>query len=122
MTPGNPKKKRTDLTALVNQALRSKGLALPENEDEVAAAERRIANEAPAPLPARLQSPWGFLTAKGRELPSRPPVGPSVNDGFEQELARAARSGSKLTDEVQERMRQDRRAAESEIAENDQED
>ena len=61
----NSTKKGTTLGALIGEALKGNGLALPETEEEIEAAEKAIANET-VPLPEALEDPWGFLNAKVR--------------------------------------------------------
>jgi hypothetical protein len=117
MTPRDPKKKGSSLTRLVSDALKARKLTLPETEDEIAAAEAEIADQK-EPLPPALQNPWGFLDANAR-LKLRAPESPPTDEEVERELARAARAGGTLTEEVLERMRRDRAAAEAKAKEDE---
>lgn len=117
MTPREPKKKHSSLTRLVADALKSRKLTLPETEEEIAAAEAEIADQK-EPLPPALQNPWGFLDANAR-LKLRALERPPTDEEVERELARAARAGGTLTEEVLERMRRDRVAAEAKAKEDE---
>ena len=117
MTPRDPKRKGSSLTRLVSDALRARKLTLPETEDEIAAAEAEIADDT-EPLPPALQNRWGFLDANAR-LKLRAPASPPADEKVERELARAARAGGALTEEVLERMRKDRAAAEAKAKEDE---
>lgn len=117
MTPRDPKRKGSSFTRLVSDALRARKLTLPETEDEIAAAEAEIAHDRER-LPLALQNAWGFLDANAR-LKLRAPESPPINEEVERELARAARAGGTLTDEVLERMRKDRAAAEAKAKEDE---
>jgi hypothetical protein len=117
MTPRDPKRKGSSLTRLVSDALRARKLTLPETEDEIAAAEAEIAHDR-EPLPLALQNAWGFLDANAR-LKLRAPESPPIDEEVERELARAARAGGTLTEEVLERMRKDRAAAEAKAKEDE---
>jgi hypothetical protein len=117
MTPRDPKRKGSSLTRLVSDTLRARKLTLPETEDEIAAAEAEIAQDR-EPLPLALQNAWGFLDANAR-LKLRAPESPLIDEEVERELARAARAGGTLTEEVLEQMRKDRAAAEAKAKEDE---
>lgn len=113
------KKGGTSLGVLICQALKETGLALPETEDEIAAAEAEIAKDKVI-LPPALQGPWGFLNSSARLSVSPSTAASVVSQEVVNELARAARSGGALTKEIEEQMRKDREEAEVKAESNEE--
>ena len=118
MSRNNPNKKKTDLSPFLMAALKSSDLALPETEEEIAAAEEDIG--VVDSLPESLRDPWGFLKPKSEWKPTHATLRPVPSEEIEAELARAARDGGELSVEVEEKMRLDRAKAEAEARTKDE--
>lgn len=91
------------------RAARSLNWFLPQTEDEVAASETQIETsdheDAGDPFEA---------LARGPQFSKRPAADVLAAQEYEQELSRAARLGKgKVPEEIEERMRRDRKRAES---------
>jgi hypothetical protein len=105
------------LEARVHAALRDEGGVIPQTEEEVARAEADWAKE-PVELPEGLLEPPD-LEALSSDAPRRvlrPPgfAGPArIFD----DMARAAREGKPIPEEIEETLRRDREAAEREAEE-----
>lgn len=101
------------LEQATHKAIRDEGWLLPELEHEVAESEAATAEES-IELPQSLADPLAVLD---RDLSQRrrPPREHAPDQGYQEELRRAARAGTgTISHEVEERMRRDRRAAEKE--------
>jgi hypothetical protein len=101
-----------DIAPDVHQAAKSLGWVVPQSEEDVLQAERELSKQ-PAALPEELQDPkevfergaaCGAAESKSLEFPPDPDIDATLN--------RAAREGGRITPEIEERMRQDREAAE----------
>ena len=105
--------KETEFEEAVSSAARSLGWLLPQTEEEVAESELALdATEAPAPAVH-----FDPLEALDREatFSQRPSKVAETQPEYEAELRRAARSGTgPVPEDVEERMRRDRRKAEQE--------
>lgn len=92
-------------------ALRRFGWTIPQTEEEVEKAEKEIERNL-VTLPGSLRDPSTLLD-KLHNLPQPSVHESSVpDDATVEHLARAAREAGEITPEVEERMRQDRKAAE----------
>lgn len=99
---------------LLDTILRQKGLTIPTTPDEVALAEAEI-DEENVHLPESLQNPLAFLHKERQSNLlhfSQPQQG---NDEFREELARVARDGGEISEEIADRMRRDRLEAERNV-------
>lgn len=99
---------------LLAATLRKKGLMIPVSVQEVEKAEAEI-DEQTVRLPESLEDPFTFLNRPRRSNVLRFRRASEPNDGFQEELARVAREGSEISDEVADRMRRDRQEAEEAI-------
>jgi hypothetical protein len=102
-----------DVGATVGRALKSMGWTLPQSEAAVAAAEQRLAAE-PAVLPDVLGDPKAVFETPSRHAPE-PALPPPRDSEIDATLARAAREGGTIPQEIEQRMRRDREAAEREF-------
>lgn len=96
----------------VSTAARSLGWLLPQTEEEVEESEQALDDE--MSTPATLRDPFEALD---REAPfsRRPDRAAETQPEYEAELRRAARSGKgPVTEEVEAKMRRDRKEAEQE--------
>ena len=103
-----------NVLGIIEQALRSTGCLLPENEDDVRRSESRIDIEKVS-LPNLLRDPVATL-ARGKYvlkngLSSDLSPENSTPNKIQQDLRRAARNGGSISDEIQARMQKDRAAA-----------
>jgi hypothetical protein len=90
------------------------GWIVPISEADVLRAERDLAAN-PVALPEQLRNSRGVIEQEGRRVPqARILAFSSENPQVGAALARAAREAGRLTPEVEERMRCDRKAAEEE--------
>lgn len=95
---------------LLYAALLKKGLRLPFTADEVAAAERDLAEHG-VTLPSSLAEPPDFHSPpRPIKLVADKSLGRPAD--LEEDMARAAREGGEITEDVEEKMKQDRLAAE----------
>ena len=98
----------------VREALSLLGWVLPQREEDVAFAERDLA-EHPVALPGELGDAAAVFEREDDEGEVVLGPLPSSADAYlDATLARAAREGSEITAEIEERMRRDREAAERE--------
>ena len=103
------KTKRTmPLGPLLETAIKKKGLALPETEEEIAATEKEL-QSTPVEYPARLLVAPNFRA--GGEQKFRLRGRAVVDEAMVEELGRAARGGAAIPKEVEEQMARDREAA-----------
>ena len=114
--PGNRKpderdQNDDDLERLAYEAMQSLGWLIPQTAEDVARAEKALADE-PIALPEGLKNPYAILDTPPKERTSLP-CSAGENDAAEQ-LARVAREGGTIAPKVEERMRQDREQAERE--------
>ena len=96
----------------VYEALKADGRIVPQTEDDVADAEATMA-EASVELPAELRDAKTVFqrpATDGQPKVISLPTGPDPD----QALRRAAREGGRLTDDIEDRMRQDRLNAQRE--------
>lgn len=102
------------LNAEFHRVLASLGWRLPDTEDEIAEAAKWV-DAHPPTVPAHVADPAQALARpRPRAVPLRP-VSLDAEDAIEENLARAAREGDRIPDEIEERMRKDRDDAEREI-------
>lgn len=95
----------------VDDAMRSVGWTLPQDEDAVAAAERDLADHL-VDLPDSLtDATHTFDRAAAPDVTLRLPA--AANPDIDAALARAAREGRSIPPHIEQRMREDRAAAES---------
>jgi hypothetical protein len=86
---------------------------MPQGEEEVAAAEGDLAVRG-TPLPPALRDPSAVFGGRASPLPLREAPGLGHSAEARQALARAAREAGRITPEIEQRMRRDRKAAEDE--------
>lgn len=119
------KKRRSQPAGLSPEELRRvliiKGELIPETEDEVRLFEESVDIDH-VTLPDGLSDPFAVLARDDADQEAKlipfPKVSPNKDVG--EQLARAARDGKPIPPEVEERMRQDREAAEEEEDEDGQ--
>ena len=110
-----PPDRDDDLVRGVEAAVRSLGWTAPQCDEDVLAAERRLAAE-PVALPAELQEPAAVWNRPDSRRQSEPVFLPfPASPDIDATLARAAREAGRLSPEIEERMRRDREAAEGEF-------
>ncbi len=96
----------------VHEAIRSLGWVVPEYEDDVLRAEAELSAGAIS-LPGSLGNADAVFEGKAsRGAVNVNLAGLGTDTQVEEDLARAARKGGKITQEVEDRMRRDRQAAE----------
>ena len=107
-----------ELERLVHDAARSMGWVPPDSDDTVRQAEANLAQ--PPPLPEALDDPIAILNATGdlRGLEATP-LGPAGRIDCRDDLARAARGGADVPEDIERQMRRDREAAEQAFDEHD---
>lgn len=103
------KKKKMLLAPIISEALKRRGLALPATEEDVAIAEE-LARTDPTPLPPRLFATIDFNDSSKHRFVRRA----NVDQPTEAGLARAARDGNTIPDEIEKRMASDRASADEE--------
>lgn len=104
------------LERAIRVAIRGEGWLLPELEEEIARSEDVAAGEV-IELPESLADPLAVLD-RVLDRRQRAPREHAVDPEYQEELRRAARAGSAtLPEDVEARMRRDRRAAEREADE-----
>lgn len=113
MAKSKGKGEKPDGSALdreVLQAMREEGWLAPETEVEVLEAEAELATQQ-AQIPPPLEHPRELLhhVAKISPIPHSQPETTEASEN----LARAAREGGKLSPEIEQRMKNDRDAAEA---------
>jgi hypothetical protein len=111
--PG-PADDEPSLCRQVRASLRCMGWLPPLNEQDVADAERELAGRR-VPLPPGLQDPQAVLRRASRAAGPVPLLILPQSGPIDATLARAAREGGRLTPDVEEAMRRDRKAAEEEM-------
>ena len=100
------------LAAAVYGAASAAGWIVPQTEETVAEAERLLPAQ-PTPLPDTLRDPKAVFARRERRSVARIAALPTPDAGpIDATLARAAREAGRLTPEIEEAMRRDRRAAE----------
>lgn len=105
-----------ELELQVYEAFLARGWILPETEADVSRAEAQMAGKECEELPLSLRDPYAVLR---RSLEPRPKVvslQPPQNDQTPELLARAARAGKDIPNDIEERMKRDREAAEKKSA------
>ncbi len=95
-----------------HEVIRQAGWTIPTDEESVAAAEARLANDMP-PLPEALRNP-AFPSAADNASAGKvvPLYDPTI---LAAPMARAARQGGSVSPEIEEIMKKDREAAEREM-------
>ena len=102
------------LNKLIDIALSKKRLSIPISDEEVAIAETTI-DEQNCELPEALRDPLSFLHKKRSSTPKIPSSNlRQYGDDLGQELAKVAREGGDISDEVRASMDRDRTLAEQE--------
>lgn len=91
------------------KALRRFGFVFPTTREELESFEKELAKEK-VELPSHLQDPFEVL--RRGESVSLNSMGDYSNKSIEENLARAAREGGEIPDDVAERMKKDRSSAE----------
>lgn len=102
-----------NLEESIYEAMRRNGLVVPQTVEDVLRAEAEGAGRGECgDLPAELQDPYSVLhhSHERRTLEFRP-IDRSEDSETEHEMARAARAGKEISAEIEERMKQDREAA-----------
>ena len=109
------KKQRLSDTAIcdaISQAIRLPGWSIPTDEASVTAAEKLLA-ENTAELPDRLKQPKLTTMSGGAFANTVAPLWDSSS--FVEPMARAARDGGTVPSDIEDIMKQDRKAAEHEL-------
>ena len=112
--PGIAPEEDPALLAGVREALAHMGWLAPQSEGEVAAAEPDLAVRG-TPLPPALRDPSAVFGGRTAPLPAGDAPGLVRSAETQQALARAAREAGRITPQIEERMRRDRKAAEDEM-------
>jgi hypothetical protein len=108
---GGPLKNKDSLERRVFDAMRSLGWIIPTTDEDVERAESMLAKEV-IDLPDELKDPYQTLEGMTSDCPPFDPAPVLSDAGVEENLARAAREGGIIRPEIEQRMRQDRQAAE----------
>lgn len=110
------------LEARVHAALRDEGGLIPQTEEDVARAEAELA-KAPVDLPEDLREPpdIGAVSSDAPQRVLRPPGFAGPTRIFD-DMARAAREGKPIPEDIEEILRRDREAAESDVEDGDASD
>jgi hypothetical protein len=117
---GEPEDRREGaLAQAMIDAVRSLGWLAPETEEEVAAIEANN-SQVLKPLPPGLRDPYTVLDRQTLSQTIGAEAESAQNAEVVEELARAAREGrGKISDEVEELMKQDRETAERRMQSDD---
>jgi len=102
---------RSTLEREVMRAMRGEGWLAPETEEEVLETEGKLASER-ITMPTSLDHPRELLHRPIEIRTAQSKLAPKSSE-VEENLARAAREGGKISPEVEQRMKRDRDAAES---------
>lgn len=112
MSKKTPPSYRPDLEDELFQAMRLKGLVLPQTVDDVIRAEQEMKTTS-SELPPELSNPITVLERTRKSVEGLSTAAePLLNQQVAENLARAARNGSAITAEVREKMVNDRKQAE----------
>lgn len=97
---------------VLEKALRSIGYDLPKTEEEVVNSKRSLNDEEIPPIPESIDNPLKIIN---QELITKVPLKiKRLNMEVEQNLARAAREGNEISEDVKRQMQKDRKRAEEE--------
>ena len=107
-----------ELELQVYEAFLARGWLIPQTEADVSRAEAQMAGKCEE-LPAALRDPYALWRRSLETKAKVEPLQPTQDDETPELLARAARAGRDIPTDIEERMRQDREAAEKKSA-NDQ--
>jgi hypothetical protein len=115
-----PPEENPALLQEVRAGLAHMGWLMPQEEKQVAAAEGDLAARGTPRCPPALRDPSAVFSGRAAPLSTReaPGLGPSAE--ARQALARAAREAGRITPEIEQRMRRDRKAAENEMDKGDE--
>ncbi len=108
----SPNAGESAMEGVVRRVLGATGRIVPETEEEVAWAEAAI-NESAVVLPSALDTPPSSDPRENKSSTSQPAVD-ALHTEAGSNLARAARNGKAVPDDVLKKMAQDRAAAEVE--------
>lgn len=106
-----PRPSSENLDAEIREAMRLEGWLIPETVEDVLKAEREFESNAIS-LPAELRDVSAVFRNAERPLKLVRSLPHAISESVMENLARAARNGSPLTAEIEERMQQDRARAE----------
>ena len=120
---GKKPKKNEDISAeldeletQVYEAFLARGWIIPQTEADVSRAESQMARKNCEELPAALRDPYAVLRRASEIKAKVLSLQPAEDDETPELLARAARAGKVIPKDIEERMRQDREAAEKKNA------
>jgi len=108
----NDKKRPQDIEDLLYLHLKNSSLIIPTTAEEVEAVESLMNSQKPASI-ARLNDPYAVLAHGGKILDRGFSIKRYNSEETEAELARAAREGREIPEEIERLMRRDREKAES---------
>ena len=101
-----------ELELQVYEAFLARGWIIPQTEADVSRAEAEMAAGECKELPFRLRDPYAVLRRASEGRAKVLSLQPAEDDETPEHMARAAREGKDIPPEIEERMRQDRAAAE----------
>jgi hypothetical protein len=105
-----------ELELHVYEAFLARGWIIPQTEADVSRAEAEMAGKESEELPRSLRDPYAVLKQSSETKTNVVSLQPADNDETPELLARAARAGKDIPKDIEERMRQDREAAEKNSA------
>ena len=105
-----------ELELQVYEAFLARGWIIPQTEADVSRAEAEMVGKTCEELPPTLRDPYSVLRQSSEMKAKIVSLQPGESDQTPELLARAARAGKKIPTDIEERMRQDREAAEKKIA------
>ena len=107
-----PSEEFEELELQVYEAFLARGWIIPQTEADVSRAEAEIAVGEYEELPSKLRDPYAVLKRSSERQAKVLSLQQADDDEMTEQMARAARFGKDIPPEIEERMRQDREAAE----------
>lgn len=101
-----------ELELQVYEAFLARGWIIPQTEADVSRAEAQMAGKECEELPLSLRDPYELLRRTSDTGAKVVSLQPTEDDETPELLARAARAGKDIPNDIEERMRQDRETAE----------
>jgi hypothetical protein len=106
-------KNEPDFDASLSEALKKAGLDFPETEEELDSILEKLRKMRTPQIPHGLDDPMAILKAGRLQIQSS--VDESTDEEVEANLARAAREGGDIDNEVELQMKKDRKRADDEL-------
>ena len=107
-----PSEEFEELELQVYEAFLARGWIIPQTEADVSRAEAEMSAGECEELPSKLHDPYAVLKRSSERQAKVMSLQQADDDEMPEQMARAARFGKDIPPEIEERMRQDREAAE----------